>query len=468
MSSLYYEASKVNGCENFKEQAARFAEIACSQDPSDLRATYLHGLSLAAVGRTSEAFHRYRECVDGGMDAINRGCGTQDTQEHVNRLGEFCVKSASDAWCMIANLYRKQKQVHDAVQAYVCSIRMDSSNFTSWLNIGQVYEALGEIEDALYAYGNACAIQSNDELSARMVMLTSLSHACQSGVISDQDLNRIMPDRAMNCTLQKLRDILPPFDHLKYKSENSHNSKLDRQMRCLKGGGEGVTFTSDDIRSVDVPDEESNFDLPWPVLRKHERLECWKSFNPMPVYIVLPRINCPFESRLYLPMPLHNPPKIRLKTLTIECPLWNSGEDDDNGFMFIPDSSLNHPATLYSEFCTHFDVATTYFTPVGLLSCIPKNFSLFMTTRELRPYENSSWMKVETELVPITFSDFINLQMESSKDNNGIVKPASAVVPIPSNSAQYAEVTERIPFHFAADMSVGFSFQHFKTQKHGG
>merc|ERR1712168_941951 len=80
------------------------------------RSWYYLGRAFAALARIQQAFTAYRQSIDRAEDS-------------------------ADTWCSIGVLYQQQGQKMDALQAYICSVRLERYHDGAWYNLGLLYES---------------------------------------------------------------------------------------------------------------------------------------------------------------------------------------------------------------------------------------------------------------------------------------------------------------------------------------
>ena len=102
------------------------------------KALYYYGRINAAMNRPPEAFAAFRHSID--------------------KLEESTV-----TWTAIGCLYQEQNQKLDALQAYICSVRLDRLNDAAWSNLGLLYESCEQWEDALI-----CALNSQTAIHPKL------------------------------------------------------------------------------------------------------------------------------------------------------------------------------------------------------------------------------------------------------------------------------------------------------------
>ncbi|KAI0978352.1 hypothetical protein GJ496_002598 [Pomphorhynchus laevis] len=116
---------------------------------------YYAGRCLAIANRVNEAFFKYRNCVDR-------------------------MQNGADVWCSIGNLYQHQNQLTDALQAYVCSLQIETDHFESWINVGILYESVNQIKDAISSYVQACNHCKDDNFKTTLTKRIDILKAFQS------------------------------------------------------------------------------------------------------------------------------------------------------------------------------------------------------------------------------------------------------------------------------------------------
>jgi tetratricopeptide (TPR) repeat protein len=70
--------------------------------------------------------------------------------------------SCASTWCSIGVLYYQQRQLSDALHAFVCSLKAEPGHYESWLNLGILYEQDSQLEEALKCY--KCAMRAKELL----------------------------------------------------------------------------------------------------------------------------------------------------------------------------------------------------------------------------------------------------------------------------------------------------------------
>jgi len=119
------------------ERMAQNSSVNYSKDDHG-KALYYYGRINAATNRPPEAFAAFRHSID--------------------KLEESTV-----TWTAIGCLYQEQNQKLDALQAYICSVRLDKLNDAAWSNLGLLYESCEQWEDALI-----CALNSQTSIHPKL------------------------------------------------------------------------------------------------------------------------------------------------------------------------------------------------------------------------------------------------------------------------------------------------------------